>query len=160
MESQELFLDVAFPADWSRIDPTREAVSLLVLAVFGRSDLRDSLAMVSAELLENAVKYSKSMGGVRLSIRNESKGLVVAVTNMVEEGSRHVASLRGRLEWLNSFADPEQAYAAALREVSVRGGEESGLGIVRIAYEGGCGLDCDVSSPGEITVRALCKLSQ
>jgi hypothetical protein len=150
-------LDLSIPPDWTRIELVRKAVGFCVWAVFGRGDLRDSLSMVSAELLENAVKYSAPDREVRLSITEEPDKLVVAVTNDVE-GDGHVTTLAQRLEWLRTFSSPADAYMAALSEVFDHKGEdrvgEGGLGIVRIAYEGGCNIDCDTSKPGQVTVRA------
>ena len=150
-------LDLSIPPDWTRIELVRKAVGFCVWAVFGRGDLRDSLSMVSAELLENAVKYSAPDREVRLSITEEPDRLVVAVTNEVE-GDSHVTTLAHRLEWLRTFSSAADAYMAALSEVFDHKGEErageGGLGIVRIAYEGGCDLDCDTSKPGQVTVRA------
>lgn len=150
-------LDLSIPPDWTRIELVRKAVGFCVWAVFGRGDLRDSLSMVSAELLENAVKYSAPDRDVRLSITEEPDKLVVAVTNEVE-GDAHVTTLVQRLEWLKTFSSAADAYMAALSEVFDHKGEErageGGLGIVRIAYEGGCDLECDTSTPGQVTVRA------
>ena len=150
----ELHLDLTIPPDWSKIDPTREAVGLLVLAMFDDDDLRDALAMVSEELLENAIKYCKPDTTVSLSIRNRNGSVVIAVTNVVDERSTHLDALRERIAWMRNFPNATDAYTEALRRV---GGEDSGLGIVRIAYEGRCGIEYDDSEPGKLTVRAECK---
>lgn len=155
MTALSLTLDV--PADWSRIEPAREAVGQLVLALFGDDDLRDALAMVSAELLENAIKYSAPASSVALSIEHAGGGVAIAVTNAVDEGAGHAAQLRERVAWVGSFATAAEAYAAALARVyAAEGRSGSGLGIARIAYEGACGLECDASVPGRVTVTARC----
>ncbi len=159
MSSAALRLDLSFPPEWSRIDPTREAVGLLVLAMFGDDDLRDALAMVSEELLENAIKYCSPESTVSLSIRHQPDGVVISVTNAVEAGSRHVDKLCRRIEWVRGFDDPEEAWVAALSRVYERRGADdpdAGLGIVRIAFEGRCAIDVDRSRPGEVTVNAHC----
>jgi hypothetical protein len=153
-----IHLDLSIPPDWTRIELVRKAVGFCVWAVFGRGDLRDSLSMVSAELLENAVKYSAPDQQVHLAILEEPETLIVAVTNTVDNAAPHLAALTQRLEWLRTFPSAADAYMAALSEVfdhkdAERAGE-GGLGIVRIAYEGGCVLDCDTSIPGQVTVRA------
>lgn len=154
-----LHLDLWIPPDWKRIELVRKAVGFCVWAAFGRGDLRDSVAMVSAELLENAVKYSTPNSHVFLSISEEAEHVVVAVTNTVEEDSPHITSLKRRLEWTHGFPTPAEAYMAALSEVfdQMGGGpsDEGGLGLVRIAYEGGCNIDCDSATAGTVTVRAL-----
>src|SRR5262245_23381660 len=130
------------PSEWSRIDPAQDAVGRLILAAMGDEDLSDTLSMVSAELLEHAIKYGKS-SRVRVAVHDETDRVVVSVTNAVEEGSRHLTSLRERLEWMRTFASPEEAYVAALGSVAetTPNAEQHGLGILRIAYEGRCVLE-------------------
>src|ERR1044072_1288571 len=112
-----LHLDLSIPPDWTRIELVRKAVGFCVWAVFGRGDLRDSLSMVSAELLENAVKYSAPDKDVYLSISEEPDKLVVSVTNTVDSTARHLTALKQRLEWLRTFPSAADAYMAALSEV-------------------------------------------
>jgi hypothetical protein len=156
MSRLALDLNLTIPPEWSRIDPTREAVGLLVQAIFGDDDLRDALAMVSEELLENAIKYCTPGSTVNISIRHDGDRLAVAVSNAVDETSAHAAALRERVEWLRRFPDAATAYKAAIGkvyELAPRPGGEAGLGIVRIAYEGRCGVTCDLSG-GRVTVTA------
>jgi two-component sensor histidine kinase len=151
-----LDLDLTIPPEWSRIDPTREAVGLLVQAMFGDDDLRDALAMVSEELLENAIKYSAPGHGVRLSIRHDRDRVTVEVSNMVDEAAGHANVLRERVEWLRGFPDAAAAYREAIGRVYARQKRvdgEAGLGIVRIAYEGRADVTCALDG-GRLTVRA------
>src|SRR5262245_37183932 len=152
--TEQFELRLALPAVWERIDPVREAVRKLV-GVFADEELQDALSMVSAELLENAVKYGKPSSDIRLSVGVSSGSIVIEATNAVEPGSAHVHSLEERVRWLQAFDDPLEAYTAALERVytgDAAGG--SGLGIVRIAYEGGCRVRCDTSEPSRVTVTA------
>ena len=154
--SLNLDLNLTIPPEWSRIDPTREAVGLLVQAMFGDEDLRDALAMVSEELLENAIKYSAPGKAVSLSIRHGGDRVTVAVSNAVDASSEHAAVLRERVEWLRQFPDAASAYRAAIGKVyaqPARADGEAGLGIVRIAYEGRCGVSYDLTD-GWVTVTA------
>jgi hypothetical protein len=154
-----IHLDLLIPPDWKRIELVRKAVGFCVWAAFGRGDLRDSVSMVSAELLENAVKYSTPSSEVSISVTEEPDRVVVAVTNEVEEGSPHIGLLKKRLDWAHAFPTPAEAYMAALSEVfdqnELAPSGEGGLGLVRIAYEGGCTLDYDCGTPGKVTVRAF-----
>jgi hypothetical protein len=155
-----LHLDLAIPSEWPRIDQVREAVASCVDAVYSDRDLRDALAMVSAELLENAFKYG-APGPVRITLRAEDSDVVVTVTNAVAEGSTHACALQDLVSWVNGHASAEAAYAAALeRAFDDRAGdcERSGLGLARISYEGGCALACDTSTPGRVTVQARAPL--
>ena len=161
---QLIRLELVIPADWDRIDTIREGVGLCLAAVFGHGELKEALSMVSAELLENAVKYAKpGPSGIGFSLRREGERLIVAVTNVIDE-TISLHELRERIDWLRQFADPAEAYIAALAKIyeqpppSAGGG--SGLGLVRIAYEGGCQVECDTSVPGQLTVWAARDLSQ
>jgi hypothetical protein len=153
----QLRLDLSIASEWERIDAVREAVARCVVAVFGDIELKHQLGMVSAELLENAVKYGRGPKGVTLSIRGDLQEMVVIVANAVENGSRHAQLLQRRLHWLRGFRDPFAAYTAALQQVydrSTPDADDNGLGLARIYYEGRCQIDCDVSQPEVVSVSA------
>jgi hypothetical protein len=157
-----MMVELCIPPEWARIDPVRQAVGLCVVAVFANDDLRDALGMVCAELLENAIKYGKpDPKGVLVRLVERQLGdrreVVLSVTNAVEEASHHLSALRQRISWIKSFASASEAYMAALTQVYERSdaqGGESGLGLVRIAYEGNCSLDCEEPLEGFMSVRA------
>lgn len=151
-----LLVAMSIADDWERVELVREAVARCVAATYGDDDLRDALSMVAAELLENAVKYGHA--GASIAFRLEDAGeLAVTVTNAVETGSPDAAKLKERLDWLHTFADPAQAYLETMAEVFKSGKVDdstSGLGLLRVAYEGGCSVECDLSDPACVTVRA------
>jgi hypothetical protein len=156
-----LHLDLAVPTDWGRIDQVREAVSHAIAAVFADPDLRDALAMVSAELLENAFKYGRpGQPDVHITVRSHDEKLIISVTNAIDEGAPYVRQLSQRVAWVQEFDDPLRAYQAALEQAFTDESEASGLGLARILYEGGCALDCDTSTAGQVTVRAACPLAR
>ncbi len=161
-DARDLYVELHIPPEWSRIDPVRQAVGLCVAAVLGSEDLRDALGMVCAELLENAIKYGRSdPRGVRLVLRQSAQDnqqvVTLSVINAVESASHHLAVLRQRIDWIRGYDSPAEAYMAALTTVYERAeaqGGEGGLGLVRIAYEGGCQLDCDSPAEGYMAVHA------
>jgi hypothetical protein len=157
----DLAVPFVVPADWGRIDQVREAVAHCVAAVFDDPDLRESLAMVSAELLENAFKYGKpGQPDVQITVRVQDDRLIISVTNAIDEATPHVQQLSQRVAWVKEFDDPLRAYQAALEQAFTDESDASGLGLARILYEGGCALDCDTSTAGRVTVRAACPLSR
>ncbi len=155
MSLHPLKLELLIPPQWARVDRVRQAVAICVGAVFADTDLEDSLAMTSAELLENAIKYGV-VGDARVvfALFHDGEAVTIEVTNSSSlEGA---AALRERLDWLASFPSASDAYGAALAAVAERGsvgGDASGLGLVRIAYEGGCNLSCTLVD-GQLTMRA------
>jgi hypothetical protein len=159
---RNLHVELNVQPEWSRIDPVRQAIGLCVAAVFTSEDLRDALGMVCAELLENAIKYGKpSPSGVRVVLQEQEAGerteLTLSVINEVERSSHHLSVLQQRIAWIRKFESPAEAYMAALTTVYERAetqGGEGGLGLVRIAYEGNCQLDCDAPDDGFMAVHA------
>ena len=150
-----LWLQFVMPADWQRIEPVRQAIAMCAAAFFADPNLQDRIAMVSAELLENAVKHGQAQQ-ISFSLRQEKEGLVLTVSNAVAPESPKVATLRSQLSWIGSFPDPQDAYLAAMARIYERGESAAGseLGLVRIAYEGGCRIECDTSQSGWVTVKA------
>lgn len=155
--THRLQLEMDIRADWAGIDLIRAAVRLCVGATTFGSELKDSISMVTAELMENAVKYGLNDGTVTFTLNANEDAIVVTVTNAIADGSEHVEALLERISWLSQFPTAEEAYLAALDEVYKspnRARSSSRLGIVRIAYEGACAVECDTSSRGRVTVRA------
>lgn len=151
--SAALLLEVELQPEWRNITRASEAVALLALGTYGDDDLRDTLAMVSGELLENAIKYADPHVLVKLTIHDDADMIIVAVTNAVVR-SEEVERLADRVAWLRSHADAAAAWTAALTQATKPRGDRGGLGILRIAYEGGSRIDYDASEPGVLTVRA------
>src|SRR5258706_16222914 len=152
--THRLHLEMEVRADWGGIDLIRAAVRLCVGATTFGSDLKDSISMVTAELMENAVKYGASDGVVLFSLRGTEEGLVVTVTNAGADGTDHLTALQERIAWLSKFPTAEEAYLAALEDVYKspnRARGSSRLGIVRIAYEGACAAEGDTSPPAKGT---------
>lgn len=151
---QRLRLSLTMAADWERIEAVRQAVSLGMTAVLDDTDLVERMAMVSAELLENAVKHGEPQL-IGFCLEELDGRLVVSVRSALSQ-KRELSLLTERLRWIAAFPAPKEAYLAAMTEVYQHGEPTSGtLGLVRIAYEGSCQLECDSSEPGFVTVRAL-----
>lgn len=150
-----LSLEVELQPEWRNVTRASEAVALLVQGTYGDSDLRDAIAMVSSELLENAIKYADPQRLVRLTIHDGPAAITVEVTNAVVQ-PEEVDRLAARLDWLNKQEDPATAWIEALSAATTgaHSNDRPGLGILRIAYEGGSRVDYAVSEPGTLTVRA------
>jgi len=115
--------------------------------------------MVSAELLENAVKYSRKVPGIRPRIQYGLVGgedrVVVSVANPTSPDGGDAKALISNIRWLRDLGDPADAYAQRMREVFEGRVSDGGLGLVRIAYEGGCELDWSVVDGCRVEVRAI-----
>jgi two-component sensor histidine kinase len=109
-----------------------------------------ALAMVTGELLENAIKYGDWSGDdhrFRLRVWGEGNRAHVSVENPIREGDRGADEVLRTLGWMGQFATPDEAYRARLLEIAdgIGGANStSKLGLVRIAYEGNCRLGAEV----------------
>ncbi len=142
--------------EWEAIEPLRKTIVACLRAVFGDLQVCESLAMVAGELLENAVKFgARTSGrepGLRLWVVGDELGVGIEVSNQVEPSDPKVARLREELERIGRAPSPREAYLDALRRVAL-GGNKAGLGLSRIAHEGGCDLSI-VEEDGLLLVRA------
>jgi len=150
-----IHLQLCLPPEWEPIESVRQAVSLCAQAVFGDSRFCDAVSMVSSELLENAVKYGQARHPVLLVVEERPDEVIVRVVNRVVNGSKHVKVLLDRIAWMKSFDTPMAMYTAAL-EAAYHDPTGGGLGIVRVVYEGGCRVECEVLDSGDLCVTARC----
>jgi hypothetical protein len=149
-------IDLPVRSDWANVDLLRTSVQNCFTAVFSDIDGCQALAMVTGELLENAIKYgdwSRDDGAAfRLRVWGEGvrgpgpRSAHVAVESPVKPDDPHLADLLGTLRWNASFSSAREAYRAKLLEIAADQGDlsRSRLGLVRIAYEGSCTLRAEV----------------
>lgn len=151
-------IDLPVRSDWANVDLLRTSVQNCFTAVFSDIDGCQALAMVTGELLENAIKYGDwsgdDGGAFRLRVWGEGarshpggRSAHVSVENPVKADDPHVADMLATLKWIHSFASAKEAYRAKLLEIAASRDDEmspSRLGLVRIAYEGNCTLRAEV----------------
>src|SRR5512138_3875563 len=86
---------------WEAIEPLRASVLACVKAVFPHPALAASVALVTAELLENAVKFGrwdKAGGGVfGLRVDGTSDRVEIEVSSPIDEADENVEQLRAEL---------------------------------------------------------------
>lgn len=149
--------------DWGSIEPLRVSVLSCLRAVFPDQPLCDSLSMVATELLENALKYGCWTGSdaalFGLRVAGDDDEVEVAVSNPVDPSDPGLARLLSELDRIQAAPSPEDAYLERMRQVAVTPGAHGGLGLARIAHEGGCALSADVSPAGVLRVRAVTRRS-
>ena len=153
-------IDLTVRNEWRNIDLLRTSVQNCFIAVFADLDGCHAIAMVTGELLENALKYGDWTGGdramFRLRVVGREGNIEVSVQNPLKANDAHAESLRSALEWLSSFAMPELAFRARLMQIAQDESDSrpSKLGLVRIAFEGNCKITAKVDN-GTVTVTAL-----
>jgi hypothetical protein len=153
-------IDLPVRNEWQNIDLIRTSVQNCFTAVFSDLDECRALSMVTGELLENAMKYGHwSRAGApqhfRLRVQNEGGKLQVIVENPIAPDDPSVERLLGTLRKIESFPSAEAAYRARMLEIASASDEleTSRLGLVRVAYEGGCRLSARIDG-GTLTMIA------
>ena len=158
-------IDMTVRNEWRNVDLLRTSVQNCFTAVFADVDGCHAIAMVTGELLENALKYGDWLGGDRAMFRLRVHGtknnvVTVSVQNPLKESDTNAQALLTSIEWINSFPKPEAAYRARMMQIAQNEEDAapSRLGLVRIAFEGNCRLAARVDN-GTVTVTAALDLS-
>jgi hypothetical protein len=153
-------IDLTVRNEWKNIDLLRTSVQNCFIAVFADLDGCHAIAMVTGELLENALKYgdwtSADRAMFRLRVQGNAQTIEVSVQNPLKQDDPNAVALMNALEWIASFPKPEQAYRARMLQIAQDDAEASPsrLGLVRIAFEGNCKLSAKIEK-GTVTVVAL-----
>jgi anti-sigma regulatory factor (Ser/Thr protein kinase) len=141
-------LSLSLQGDASALQEAQQEVVRFVKAQLGEAEA-EAMEMVAAELLENAVKHGQpDPRGIELLVEGEVR--FIEVVSSVRQAD--LEPLEERVRWLSAQGDPQQAWMRALSEVFQRGA--FGLGLARIASEGGCRISLRMVSPGRLAVRA------
>jgi hypothetical protein len=152
-------IDLPVRSEWSNVDLLRTSVQNCFTAVFSDVEGCHSLAMVTGELIENAIKYGDWSGSeeqrFHLRVWGEGRSAHVSVENPVQNGDENAAEVLRTLGWMRSFPSTIEAYRAKLLEIAGANRDpcSSKLGLVRIAYEGNCSLTAELAS-GVLRVQA------
>jgi hypothetical protein len=152
-------IDLPVRGEWASADLLRTSVLNCFAAVYRDLDGCHSLAMVTGELVENAVKYGDWIRSddqrFRLRVWREGRQAHVSVENPVHHDDVGPEEVLTTLCWMRGFASPSDAYRAKLLEIAAshRDSGNSKLGLVRIAYEGNCLLTAALSR-GVLRVHA------
>jgi hypothetical protein len=143
-------IDLPVRSEWANVDLLRTSVQNCFTAIFSDIEGCHSLAMVTGELIENAIKYGDWTGPdeqrFHLRVWGEGRSAHVSVENPVQNGDGNAAEVLRTLGWMRNFPSSIEAYRAKLLEVAEadRAAGNSKLGLVRIAYEGNCQLSAEL----------------
>lgn len=155
-------LEREFVPDWDTIQSAWEPCMDHLAQCGVDPDAAYSLCMVVLELLENGVKYGafrsqKDRIRLRITVRPDTFTAIEVSTPVDADDSLHLRRLDAMVQWIRGFQNPFEAYVERLKQVaaSQQGMNESGLGLVRIAYEGQCILDFIVDEESQLSMSAV-----
>ena len=147
--------------DWDEIEKIRNESAEFLQAHELTDDTIHSLSMIISELIENGIKYGnfKMVENRVVVIINIERGAVtIEVLNPVDENAiKHLSRLDKTIQWIRGYQDPFEAYIERIKEVSKKPlkDTESGIGLVRIAYEGKALLDFFVGENNILNVSVV-----
>jgi hypothetical protein len=152
---------IAVKPVWDEIEKAR----VMAEAFLTDNDITDETAykilMIMSELIENGIKYGQfqeTATELKTNITLLDDSIIIEVIHPTTESSTaDLKKLDTIIQWIRSYQDPFEAYVGRLEEVAQRALQdtESGLGLVRIAYEGGAVLDFIVDENGYLNVTAV-----
>ena len=152
--------------NWEEIEEVRNSSGEFFRSHGFSDDAVNALTMVISELIENGIKYGNFKvpeNKVILTIHIGSRVVTVEVVNPVDQADHdHLKRLDKTIQWIRGYQDPFQAYTERIRAVSKRPlrDKESGLGLVRIAYEGKSILDFFLGDDNILNVSAVSILEE
>jgi hypothetical protein len=138
-------IDVPVRNEWANVSLLVTSVQNCFNAMFSDVDGSQTVAMVTGELLENAIKYGQWTRGryLRLSVSGGGGEARVSVENPADLGAH--ADLQRTLDWMKEFPTAEAAYRARLLALAqTTDPDVSKLGLVRVAHEGRCALTVEL----------------
>lgn len=126
---------------WQELQVVRETIE----AYFADrgEDLRSAATMTALELAENVLKHGADAGSGLVTMREVNGEVVISTENRVGSG-RGAEAVRARIRDITEKGARELYIARMLELMQQPDSHESGLGLLRIAYEGAFRLSCEV----------------
>jgi hypothetical protein len=146
--------------EWDEAERVWEESAAFLPAHGFSADLSFALSMVASELVENAVKYGdygRSDRDISIAIEVGTTDITIEIRNPIDQASEHFHRLDAIIQWIRGFQNPFEAYVERLKAVSESslGQGESGLGLVRVAYEAQAILDFYVDESETLALSAV-----
>lgn len=147
--------------DWDCIEEVRTECDKFFSSHHLSANDSHSLVMIISELMENCIKYgdfSDQGSMIEISVDLQPSNTMIELVNPVSgSNEKDLKKLDRTIQWIRGYQDPFEAFIERLRQVSKRSlhDMESGLGLVRIAYEGKAVLDFYVDENNLLNVSAI-----
>lgn len=146
--------------NWEEIEKARNQISQFLIDNHIPENLGHAATMVFSELNENGIKYGNFNPGDRVESHVTINGhlITIEVIHAIDPANlAHLNKLDQMIQWIRGYQDPFEAYINKLKEISKKpiSDKDSGLGLVRIAYEGGAILDFFINEDNKLNVSAV-----
>ncbi|MBW2623871.1 MAG: ATP-binding protein [Deltaproteobacteria bacterium] len=160
----ENYIQLSLKPDWNEIEPIRRESTAFLESHGFSVDTVNALTMIVSELMENAIKYgsfTRSEGQVALTVQVGRRAITVEVSNPIDSSTyqnfQNLRKLDRAIQWIRGYQDPFEAYLDKLKEIAQKpfADKESGLGLVRIAYEGRGIVDFFLDEDGLLNVSVI-----
>ena len=152
---------ISIKPEWDEIEKARLTAEEFFNSQNLSAECSYRIIMTLSELIENGIKYGhfqKTAAKLNANITLLADSVIIEVTHPIgEPSSTNLKKLDSIIQRIRSYQDPFEAYVGKLEEVAKRSldDDESGLGLVRIAHEGGAVIDFIVDEQGLINVSAV-----
>jgi len=152
--------------DWDEVEKIRNESADFLQSHELSDDTVHSLSMIISELIENGIKYGNFKmveNRVVVVINIERSTVTIEVLNPVDDSAlKHLSRLDQTIQWIRGYQDPFEAYIERIKEVSKKPLKdmESGIGLVRIAYEGKALLDFFVGDNNVLNVSVVSNIER
>ncbi len=150
--------------EWDEVEKIRNESAEFLQAHELSDNTIHSLSMIISELIENGIKYGNFKmieNKVSVIINIDRNTVTIEVLNPVDEyADKHLSRLDRTIQWIRGYQDPFEAYIERIKEVSKKPlkDAESGIGLVRIAYEGKALLDFFVGENSILNVSVVANI--
>jgi hypothetical protein len=106
-------------------------------------EVRTAATMTALELAENVLKHGADSGSGMVTMAQENGEIVISTQNRVRS-AYGAQAVRQRIERIKEKGAREMYVARMLEIMQQPGSGESGLGLLRVAYEGAFQLSCEI----------------
>lgn len=154
-------MNLKIKPEWGNLEDVRLKTEEFLNKKKLSRDITDSIIMNISELMENAMKYGRFDDRVKeitASVSITDNDIIVEVKSpVIDDDDFHFKRLDRIIQWIRGYQNPFEAYVEKLKQVAMQpiNDSESGIGIIRIAYEGQSILDFYIDDNGIISVSAV-----
>lgn len=159
-------IELSIKPEWDNIEIVRDKTLEFLQSKGFCDETNDAIIMIISELTENAIKYgrfSSKISELFASVTLNQRNITVEVRSPVDDDDDvHFARLDSIIQRIRGYQNPFEAYIEKIKEIALMpvNDTRSGLGIVRIAYEGQAILDFYVNDDNIISISAVYHLAR